>query len=86
MWNKKNDLGRLVGTVVRNSSNVYVLENEEHCYISMIDESWWWNRRIGHLNFENIMKISKKGDVRDLQKIVKPLKSVCKHCQHGKTN
>ena len=37
---RKKDLGKLVGIDVRNSSNVYILENEEQCYMSMIDESW----------------------------------------------
>ena len=50
----------------------------------MVDESRLWHRRLGHLNFNNIVKISKKEVVRDLPKIVKPIKSVCKHCQHGK--
>ena len=39
---------------------------------------------MGHLNFYNLVKIRKKEAVRDLPKIVKPLNSVCKHCQHGK--
>ena len=52
--------------------------------MSMIDESWLWHRRMGHLNFENIMKVSEKGAIRDFPKFVKPLKSVCKHCQHGR--
>ena len=50
----------------------------------MVDESWLWNRRLRHLNFDNLVKISKKEVVRDLPKIVKPLNSVCKHCQYGK--
>ena len=52
--------------------------------MSMIDELWLWHRRMGHLKFENFMKVAKKVAVRDLPKFVKPLKSVCKHCQHGK--
>ena len=78
--NQKKDSGRLVGIAVRNSSNVYILENEEQLCISMIDESWMWYRRMGH----NIMKVSKKEALRDLPNIVKPLNLVCKHCQHGK--
>ena len=39
---------------------------------------------MGLLKFENIIKVSKKGVVRHLPKIVKPLKLVCKHCQNGK--
>ena len=49
----------------------------------MIDEGWLCHRRLGHLNFDNLVKISKEA-IRDLPKIVKPLNSVCKHCQHGK--
>ena len=50
----------------------------------MVDESWLLNRSLGHLNFDNLVKISKKEAVRDLPKILKPLNSVCRHCQHGK--
>ena len=39
---------------------------------------------MGHLNFDNLVNLSKKEVVRDLHKIVKPLNSVCRHCQHGK--
>ena len=34
---KIKDLGKLVGTIVRTPSNVYILENEEHYYMSQID-------------------------------------------------
>ena len=50
----------------------------------MVDESWLWHGRLGHLNFDNLVKISKREAIRDLPKIVKPHNSVCKHCQHGK--
>ena len=72
------------GIAIRNSNNVYILENEKQCHLSMVDESWLWNRRVGHLNFDNLAKVSKKEAVRDLPKIVKPLNLVCRHCQHGK--
>ena len=42
----------------------------------MVDESWLWNGRLGHLDFDNLVKISKKEVGRDLPKIVKPLNSV----------
>ena len=35
---RRKDLGKLVGTAVRTPSNVYILENEEQCYMSQIDE------------------------------------------------
>ena len=69
---------------MRTSSNVYVLENEEQCNMNQIDESKLWHRRIGHLNFNNIVKISKKGVVRNLLKIIKPPSYVCRHHLHGK--
>ena len=77
-------MGRFVGITIRNSNNVYILENENQCYLHMVDESWLWHRRLGHLNFDNLVKISKKEDVRDLPKIVEPLNSVARHFQHGK--
>ena len=76
--------GKLVGTIVRTPSNVYILENEEQCYMSEIDGSLLWNRRMGHLKFDNIVKISKKGAVRNLPNIIKPPNHVCRHCLHGK--
>ena len=63
---------------------MYILENEEQCYMSQIDESLLWNRRMVHLNFENLVKISKKGAVRNLPKIIKPPNHVCRHRLRGK--
>ena len=50
----------------------------------MVDEIWLWHRRLGHLNFDNLVKITKKEAIRYFPKIVKPINSVCKHYQHGK--
>ena len=52
--------------------------------MSMIDESWILHRRMGHLNFDNIVKVSKKGAVRNLSKIIKPPNRVYRHYLHGK--
>ena len=81
---RKIDLGKLDGTAVRTSSNVYILENEEQCNMSQIDESMLWHRRTRHLNFNNLVKIRKKGLVRNLPKIIKPPNYVCRHFLHGK--
>jgi hypothetical protein len=43
-----------------------------------------WNRRLEHLNFNNIIKIRNNGTIKDLPKISKPYDSVCKPCQIGK--
>ena len=50
----------------------------------MVDESLLWHIRMGHLNFDNLVKVSKKEVVTNLLTIVKPLNSLCRHCQHGK--
>ena len=81
---KNKKLGKVVGISMRNTNNVYILENENQGYLSMVDESWLWHRRLGHLSFDNISKIITKEDVRDLPKIIVPLNSVCRNCQHGK--
>jgi hypothetical protein len=38
---------------------------------------------MGHMNFENLAKISRKEAVREMPKISKPSNSMCKHCLHG---
>ena len=37
-----------------------------------------------HLNFDNLVKISKENAVRDMPKIAKPLNVVSEYCQHEK--
>ena len=81
---KNTKLGKVVGIATRNTNNVYILENENQGYLSMVDESWLWHRRLGHLSFENLSKIRTKEAIRYLPKIIVPLNSVCKNCQHGK--
>ena len=36
---RKKDSGRIVGTAVRNLNNLYILENENQCHLTMVDES-----------------------------------------------
>ena len=69
---------------MRNTNNVYKLENENQGYLSMVDESWLRHIRPGHLSFDNLTKIITKEAVRDIPKIISPLNFVCRHCQHGK--
>jgi hypothetical protein len=76
---------QLVAKGIRTENNVSVLiEEEEECYLSNYDESWLWNRRLGHLNFNHIIKIKNSGAVKDIPKISKPYDYVCKPCQIGK--
>jgi hypothetical protein len=43
-------------------------------------ESWLWNKRMGHLSFENMIKYSRKEELKDMPNIIKPFDHVCKHC------
>lgn len=54
-------------------NNVYILKEEsEERYINKQGESWLWHRRLGQLNFDHIIKLSRKREVRDLPTIKKP--------------
>ena len=81
---RKENSGKLVGTAVKTPSNVYILENEEQYYMSQIDESMLWHKSTENLNFDNVVKISNKGTVRNLPNIINPPNYVCRHCIHGK--
>ena len=82
---RKKDTGKLVVVAPRTSSNVYILDmdEEEKCCLIQEDESWPWQRRLGHLIFEKLIKDKEKKVVRDLPKVIKPSDSICKHCQIG---
>ena len=49
-----------------------------------MDESWLWHRRLGHINFDNLVKVGNLGAVRNIPKITKPSNPICRHCQLGK--
>ena len=59
-------------------------EDKEECHLSKYDESWLWHRRLGHLNFDHLIKLRNNGAVKYFPKISKPYDSVCKPCQMGK--
>ena len=71
---RRDGLVRLVAIVIRTPNNIYVLDRvkEEKCCMGKIDEVWLWHRRMGHVNFKNIAKVSKKHVVRNMPEITKP--------------
>jgi hypothetical protein len=83
---RKEGLGKLIATTVRNSSNIYELSEigNEKCCLGKEDESWLWNRRMGHIHFDNLVKFIKREVVREVPRITKPTNTLCKHCQQGK--
>ena len=63
-------LGQLVAKGIRTKNNVYFLkEGKEECHLSKYYESWLWHRRLGHLNFDHIIKIVNNGVVKYIPKI-----------------
>jgi transposase InsO family protein len=83
---RKEGLAKLVATAARTSSNIYVLSEigNEKCCLGKEDESWIWHKRIGHMHFDNLVKVSKREAVREMPQIMKPTNTLCKHCQQGK--
>jgi transposase InsO family protein len=59
-------------------------EEKEECHLRKYDESWLWHRRLGHLNFDHIIKLKNSGAVKDLPNISNPYDSICKPWQIGK--
>jgi hypothetical protein len=58
---RKQGLGRLVENVNRTLSNVHILnevKGENFCMVQ-VNQTWLFHRRMGHINFENIVKLSK---------------------------
>jgi hypothetical protein len=77
--------GQLVAKGIRTKNNVCVLKEEKkECHLSKYDEIWLWHRRIGHLNFDHIIKLRNNGVVKHLPKISRPYESICKPCKIGK--
>ena len=75
----------MIAKGVRTENNVYVLkEDKEKCHLRKIDESWLWHIRLGHLNFDHIVKLNNEGVVKDLPRIYKPNNFVCESCEMGK--
>jgi hypothetical protein len=75
-----------VATVVINPRNTYVLNEigKERCCLGKYDEILIWHKRMGHINFDNIIKIKRKEEVREIIKISKLTNILCKNCLQGK--
>jgi hypothetical protein len=77
--------GQVVAKGIRTKNNVYVLkEDREECHLRKHDEIWLWHRRLGHINFDHLIKLKNLESVKDLPRISKPQDSMCKCYQVGK--
>ena len=63
---RKEGTGKLIATIARTSSNIYVLSEigNEKCFLGKEDEAWLWKGRMGHINFDNLFKINRKEAVK----------------------
>jgi hypothetical protein len=69
---RKEGAGKYIATTARTLSNIYVLSEigNEKCCLGKEDESWLWNRRMGHIHFDNLFKVSKKEEVIEIPQIM----------------
>ena len=83
---RKAKNGRIVVVGSRTSRNLYTLENDTDrtCMMGQVEKNWLWHRRLGHISFDNLVKISSKNAVRDIPKKKKPKNGICDSCQKGK--
>jgi hypothetical protein len=59
---------KLVGTAARTSNNIYVLGEigNKKCCLGKEDEICLWHRRMGHMHFDNLVKVNKREAVREI--------------------
>jgi hypothetical protein len=83
---RKVGSGILVANANKTPSNVYILNEVkgDKCCMGQVDESCLLHRRMGHINFDNLVKLNKTQVVKDMLRISKPTDTICKPCQLGK--
>jgi hypothetical protein len=83
---RKEGSRKLVATTLSNPNNIYILNEigKERCFLGRENERWIWHRRVGHMNFDNLVKITNKEAVREMHEVSKLGSTMCKQCLHGK--
>jgi hypothetical protein len=83
---RKEGSGKFIALVARTSRNIYLFGEigNEKCCLGKEDEGFLWHRIMGRIHFNNLVKVSKKEEVREMPQITKPTNTLCKHCQQGK--
>ena len=62
---RKGKFGKIVATTSRAPNDIYILdETPKGCFLVKEDEIRLWNKRMGHINFDNLVRISKKEAIR----------------------
>ncbi|XP_031268825.1 uncharacterized protein LOC116127306 [Pistacia vera] len=68
----------------KSNDNCYLLTNKVSCLISKSGDIDVWHKKLGHMNFRDLMKLSKKDVAKGLPELVFPKGKVCGPCQQGK--
>lgn len=77
--------GNLVGSGKQTKGNILYLDlGKNSSFIAQVEESWLWHKRLCHIKFDNLVKISKHKRVRGLPSLRKPNMGLCKNFQIGK--
>lgn len=77
--------GKLAATGTQTKGNTFHLDSTQNkCLYEKIDDTWLWHKRFCHVNFDNLIKISKKHRVRGLPSLEKLENVMCRGCQMGK--
>jgi len=73
---RRTNSGKLVAVGTRTSKNLYTLIETSNgsCLLGKEDEDWLWHKRLGHISFNNLVKICSKGAIRDIPSIKKTTK------------
>ena len=58
----------MVAAAARTSSNIYVLSEigNEKCCLGKEDEILLWHRKMGHINFDKLVKVNKREAVKEI--------------------
>ena len=73
---------RVNNTYMLNLNNVSMTGTK--CLVTMSEDSWLWHRRLAHINFDLLNKVSSKDLVIGLPKIKFTKDHLCEACQMGK--
>ena len=58
--------------------------NDATFLVVEFDDVWLWNKRLCHVNFDNLVSINNMNRVKGFPKLKKPDNIICKQCQLGK--
>jgi len=73
---RRANSGRLVAVGTRTFGNLYTLTKTSNgsCLLKNEDEDWLWHKRLGHVSFDNLVKIYSKGAIQHIPSIRKTIK------------